>query len=300
MRLTDGGLETTLIFRQGLDLPDFAAFPLLDDEPGRAELRTYWAPYLELARSANAPFLVDTVTWRANPDWGTRLGYDATALRDVNTEAVQFARELAGDLRDAEVNGVLGPRGDGYVVGHEMTAAGAAEYHRPQVSALAEAGADRVSLLTATYVAEAVGFVRAAREVGVSCVASFTVETDGRLPGGVSLRDAVTVVDHETDGTAAGFMVNCAHPDHVAPALDDGGWVRRLVGFRGNASRMSHAELDAADQLDDGDPDELAQAYAALLGRMPSVDVVGGCCGTDDRHVRAIAATVLDHGRTHH
>lgn len=297
MRLTDGGLETTLIFHQGLDLPDFAAFPLLDDEQGRAALLTYWAPYLELARETGAHFLVDTVTWRANADWGARLGYDAGALRDVNTEAVQFARELAAGLPAASVNGVLGPRGDGYVVGHEMGADEAAAYHRPQVAALAEAGADQVALLTLTYVAEAVGFVRAAKDVGIDCVASFTVETDGRLPSGVTLRDAVQVVDHETDGSAVGFMVNCAHPDHVSSAFDDGDWVRRVVGFRGNASRMSHAELDTAEELDAGDPDELARAYAALLQRMPAVDVVGGCCGTDDRHVRAIAATVLEQGR---
>lgn len=293
MRLTDGGLETTLIFRQGLDLPDFAAFPLLDDDQGRTALRDYWAPYLELARESGAHFLVDTATWRANPDWGTRLGYDATALRDVNTEAVQFARELADGLPSASVNGVVGPRGDGYVVGHEMTADQAADYHRPQVSALAEAGVEQVAMLTIPYVAEAVGFVRAAHEVGVPCVASFTVETDGRLPSGVTVRDAVQVVDHETDGSAVGFMLNCAHPDHVSPALDEDEWVRRLVGFRGNASRMSHAELDAAAQLDAGDPEQLAQAYAALLRRLPAVDVVGGCCGTDDRHVRAIADACL-------
>ncbi|MGA8978628.1 MAG: homocysteine S-methyltransferase family protein [Pedococcus sp.] len=293
MRLTDGGIETTLIFHQGLDLPDFAAFPLLDDEQGRESLRTYWAPYLELAHETGAHFLVDSATWRANPDWGTRLGYDQTALRDVNTEAVQFARELADGLPSASVNGVVGPRGDGYVVGHEMTADQAADYHRPQVAALAEAGADQVAMLTIPYVAEAVGFVRAAREVGVPCVASFTVETDGRLPSGVTVRDAVQVVDHETDSSAVGFMVNCAHPDHVALALDEDEWVRRVIGFRGNASRSSHAELDAATQLDAGDPEQLAQAYAALLRRLPAVDVVGGCCGTDDRHLRAIAAACL-------
>lgn len=293
MRLTDGGLETTLIFHQGLDLPDFAAFPLLDDEQGRAALRSYWAPYLELARVTGAHFLVDTATWRANADWGARLGYDADALRDVNTEAVQFARELAAGLPSATVNGVVGPRADGYVVGHEMTADQAADYHRPQVRALAEAGADQVAMLTIPYVAEAVGFVRAAHEVGVPCVASFTVETDGRLPSGVTVRDAVQVVDHETDASASGFMVNCAHPDHVESAFDDDEWVRRVIGFRGNASRMSHAELDIAEELDGGDPDELAQAYAALLRRLPAVDVVGGCCGTDDRHIRAVAAACL-------
>jgi S-methylmethionine-dependent homocysteine/selenocysteine methylase len=290
MRLTDGGLETTLIFDHGLGLPSFAAFPLLDSEGGRNALRAYWEPYLALLAEHPVPFSVDTPTWRANPDWGTSLGYDAAALHAVNTAGAGSARAMADGLDDAIVNGVLGPRGDGYVVGDVMTPDQAAAYHAPQIAALVDGGVDRVSLLTITYPQEAIGFARAAAVAGVPAVVSFTVETDGRLPNGDALRDAVEQVDAETDASAAGFMVNCAHPSHFEDALVDGDWLGRIVGIRANASSMSHAELDVAEELDRGDPDDLGARYARLAERLPALELLGGCCGTGVGHVRAIRA----------
>jgi S-methylmethionine-dependent homocysteine/selenocysteine methylase len=290
MQLSDGGLETSLIFHRGVDLPLFAAFPLVERPDGKGELEAYWLPYLEIADRHGASFSVDTATWRANPDWGTQLGYDAGSLRAVNEAAARFARHLAGHVTSGIVTGVVGPRGDGYVAGIEMTADEAATYHRPQIEALAEGGVDRVAALTMTYAAEAVGFARAAAGVGVPAVVSFTVETDGRLPGGTELADAVVTVDRETDSSATGFMVNCAHPTHLEDALVEGDWLGRLTGLRANASTMSHAELDAAEELDAGDPADLGRRYAALLERLPALDLVGGCCGTDERHVAAVAA----------
>lgn len=290
LRVTDGGLETSLIFHQGIDLPHFAAFPLVHREGGRAALRTYWEPYLALARDQAVPFVVDTVTWRANPDWMSLLGYPVGAVGDANSAAAAFAFELAAEIGEAAVNGVVGPRGDGYVVADVMTAEQAAEYHAPQVSALAEAGVDQVSALTFTYPQEAVGFVEAAKALGVPAVVSFTVETDGRLPSGHALGDAIEVVDEATSRGAIGFMINCAHPSHFAGALVAGGdWLDRITGVRANASTMSHAQLDAAEELDDGDPDDLAGWYRELLPRLPALTMVGGCCGTDHRHVRAIS-----------
>jgi S-methylmethionine-dependent homocysteine/selenocysteine methylase len=289
VRLTDGGLETSLIFRQGLDLPLFAAFPLVETRAGRAALRRYRLPSLELAAENRAGFVVDTATWRANRDWAARLGYDATSLRAANKAAVRFARELAAQIDHALVNGVVGPRGDGYVVDEVMSPEEAAEYHRPQVAALAEAGVDQVSAITFTYAEEAVGFVRSATSFGVPAIVSFTVETDGRLPSGQSLRDAVETVDDLTYHAPAGFMINCAHPMHFEHALVDGDWLYRLAGVRANASTMSHAELDAADELDDGDPVDLAVRYSDLGRRLPALQILGGCCGTDERHIRAIS-----------
>jgi homocysteine S-methyltransferase len=250
-------------------------------------------PYLEIADQHGVTFVVDTATWRASPDWGAQLGYDAAALATANEAAARFARHLAGHVGQAVVNGVLGPRGDGYVVGVEMTPDQAASYHAAQVAALAGGGVDQVSAITLTYPAEAIGFVRAAQEVGLPSVVSFTVETDGRLPNGAALRDAVEEVDRETDGAALGFMVNCAHPTHLATAFPDGEWLDRIVGLRANASTRSHVELDEAEDLDDGDPDDLAAHYRTLLGRLPLLDVLGGCCGTDDRHLDAIANACL-------
>src|SRR3954451_14408645 len=286
--LTDGGLETSLIFHQGIDLPMFAAFPLVQQADGRSALRAYWKPYLAVAREFSAAMVVDTATWRASRDWGEQLGYDEASLREVNAEAVGLATELAGALDTATVNGVVGPRADGYVVGEAMTPEQAADYHAPQIRALASAGVDQVTAVTLTYPDEAVGFLEASEAAGVPAMVSFTVETDGRLPSGHGLRDAVGLVDEQTDHAALGFMINCAHPSHFEVTLrDDGEWLHRIRGLRPNASSRSHAELDATDQLDRGDPDNLADRCRQLMQRLPDLDLLGGCCGTDELHIRA-------------
>jgi S-methylmethionine-dependent homocysteine/selenocysteine methylase len=290
--ITDGGLETTLVFHEGIELPEFAAFPLLDRPGGRAALERYFEPYFAIAREHGARFQLDTVTWRANRDWGARLGYDRAALDRVNRDAVAFARGLAAANPDVEVrvSGLVGPRGDGYVVGERMQSDEAQAYHAEQIGSFAAAGADVVSALTLTYPDEAVGIVRAATDAGLPAIVSFTVETDGRLPDQTALGEAVEAVDAATGGAAEAFMINCAHPTHFQSVLDGGGWTERIRGVRANASRMSHAELDAAEGLDAGDPAELAAGYVALGERLPALTMLGGCCGTDARHVAAIVS----------
>ena len=220
--LTDGGLETTLVFLEGLELPDFAAFPLLDSDDGRAHMERYFTPYLDIAERRGSGFVLDTATWRANRDWGTRLGYDDSALAGVNKRAVEFAASLAASRPSVRIvlDGVIGPRGDGYVVGQVMTADQAASYHSLQAQAFASAGAQMMTAVTMTYAAEAVGVVEAAKAAGIPVVVSFTVETDGRLPSGQDLGDAITEVDAATYGAAAYFMVNCAHPTHFEDVLE--------------------------------------------------------------------------------
>lgn len=291
--LTDSGLETDLIFSGGWDLPDFAAYPLLDSDDGRAALRAYVEEHVRVAQDAGLGIVVETPTWRASSDWGARLGHDAVALASLNRRAAQLVDAVRRSVDvPVVVSGCLGPRGDGYVPGAQMTPQEAADYHRPQVEAFADSPADVVSALTLTTAAEAVGVVEAARGADLPVVVSFTVETDGRLPDGTPLGDAVRAVDDATGGAAAYFMVNCAHPDHLAPGVDPSAdWWPRLRGVRANASRMSHAELDEAPELDAGDPDELARQLAAL--RPLGVTVLGGCCGTDVRHIRALAREVV-------
>lgn len=294
--LSDGGLETTLLFREGVELPDFAAFPLLDTDEGRSRVAGYFMPYFDLAEAAGTGFVLDTPTWRANPDWGQRLGYDAAALAAANRRSVQYVRELAGTrpLVPMVLNGVIGPRGDGYAPRELMSAEESAAYHALQTDALADAGAQMVSALTMTYTAEAIGVVRAATTVGVPVVVSFTVETDGRLPSGQSLGEAVREVDDATAGAAVYFMVNCAHPVHFLPVLEEAGsWLDRVKGVRANSSTKSHAELDEATELDRGDVPGLARHYAELRRVLPDLRVVGGCCGTDEGHVAAIARELV-------
>jgi homocysteine S-methyltransferase len=290
MFITDGGMETTLIFRQGFDLPHFASFVLLDDAAGREALLAYYRTYVEIARARGVGIILDTPTWRANPDWGARLGYDREALVDVNRRGVGLLEELRSP--EVVISGCIGPRGDAYRVEGEMSAAEAESYHAPQVETFAGTSADLVSALTLAYAGEAIGIVRAAAATDMPVVISFTVETDGRLPSRQRLGDAIEQVDAETGRTAAYFMVNCAHPTHFSGVLEPGPWLERLRGVRANASKKSHAELDDSEELDEGDPAELAAAYRELRERLPNLNVVGGCCGTDHRHVDAVCAAV--------
>ena len=293
--LTDGGIETTLIFHAGLELPDFAAFHLLREPRGEAALRDYFLPYADIARRHGTGLILESATWRANPDWGARLGYTPEELAQVNRRAIAMLedvrREYESEGTPVVVSGCLGPRGDGYVPDRLMAEPDAAAYHRPQIDALADAGADMVCAVTMNYAAEAAGIARAAREVGVPAAISFTVETDGRLPTGQTLAAAVEQVDGATSGYPAYYMINCAHPTHVERALDAAdATLERIRGLRANASRMSHAELNESPTLDEGDPGELALEYAELCGRLPYLNVLGGCCGTDHRHVERIAS----------
>lgn len=288
--LTDSGLETWLVFHRGVDLPDFAAFPLLDAADGRALLAEYFRDHLRIAADAGVGAVLETPTWRANADWGARLGYDAAALDRVNRDAVRFLRDIAAELPDVDVvvSGNIGPRGDGYDPGELLTPEVAEAYHRPQIESFAEA--DRVTMLTATHAGEPIGIVRAAAAAGRPVVIAFTVETDGRLPSGQPLHEAIAEVDAATDGAALHFGINCAHPDHFTDALAvDSPAIGRIELLRANASRASHAELDEAEELDAGDPIELAAQYADLRRRHAQLTVLGGCCGTDARHVQAIA-----------
>ncbi len=287
--VTDGGLETDLIFHHGAELPEFAAFPLVDDERGRGLLRSYYEGYAGIARSAGAGLMLETPTWRANPDWGERVGYDRRALDRVNRDSVALLADLRAGLDDLPavlVGGVVGPRGDGYVAGERTDPGEAEDYHSGQVEAFAAAGVDLVSAYTLTGPEEAMGVVRAARAVGVPVAISFTVETDGRLPDGTSLGEAVDRVDAE--GGPDYYLVNCAHPTHIEPGVSGGAWRERVLGLLPNASTMTHAELDAAEELDDGDPAELAVATLRLRTDLPNVAILGGCCGTDARHVAAM------------
>ena len=285
--VTDGGLETDLIFNHGVDLPEFAAFPLVHDAAGGTLLSRYYAEYAAIAASAGTGLLLETPTWRANPDWGRILGYTTAELDRVNRAAVALARAAAdaAGVSQSRVSGCVGPRGDGYPA-EGVDADEAADYHAPQVTSLAEGGADLVHAMTMTEPAEAIGVVRAARAASVPVAVSFTIETDGRLPDGSTLAEAVNAV--ETAAPADYYGVNCAHPTHVLAGLDGGAWQERLTFFRPNASVLSHAELDVMEDLDVGDIPLLLSATQELRGQLPAVNVLGGCCGTDSRHVAAL------------
>ena len=289
--LTDGGIETSLIFHQGLDLPEFAAFVLLDNDEGLDQLRRYYEPYVALARESGTGLVLETPTWRASPGWAARLDVSVEKLDALNRRAIALMEELRGNAGDNPVviSGCVGPEGDGYRPAELLSADAAREYHSTQIATFADTGADMVTAITMTYADEAIGVAQAASDAGLPSVISFTLETDGRLPNGQGLGEAIEAVDEATGGAPAYYMINCAHPTHFEDVLaTDEAWRDRIRGLRANASMMSHDELDQAEELDDGDPDDLGARYAALRGRLPHLNVLGGCCGTDNRHVAAI------------
>jgi len=300
--LTDGGIETTLIYLEGLELPCFAAFDLLRSERGRETLRKYFRTHATIARERGVGFVLESATWRASVDWGVKIGYSREAVVDANRQAIALLHELRAELETEEkpmpISGCIGPRGDGYKVETRMTAREAEAYHALQARVFAEAGADLVSAVTMTYVEEAIGIVRAARAARMPVVVSFTTETDGRLPSGQALGEAIAQVDAETGAGPVYYMVNCAHPTHFAEALTGlNGSAGRIRGVRANASTKSHAELDTSTELDIGDPADLAARCAALRGRLPNLNVFGGCCGTDHRHIAALAEACVGQRR---
>jgi len=295
--LTDAGLETDLIFNHGIEIREFAAHTLLPNSHGREAVANYLRGFLSLANEYDAGFVLDSQTWKAHLHWAKDLVATEQELHETNKDAIAFITDLrdefAGNSKPIVLNGVIGPRGDAYAPEARLAAREAEEYHTKQIGWLAETEVDMVTALTFTQSDEAIGVVRAAQSAGLPVVISFTVETDGSLPTGQPLNEAISAVDDATDGAAAYFMVNCAHPDHFFDVLDDSAWARRIRGLRCNASRLSHEELDECEVLDDGDPMELANQYKAIKTTMPWLNVFGGCCGSDLRHVARIAKAVV-------
>jgi homocysteine S-methyltransferase len=291
--LTDGGIETTLIFHEGLTLPDFAAFHLLQTPEGVDALRRYFRAYADVARSHGMGLVLESPTWRASTDWGARLGYTATSLAGANRDAIRLLEEIRAayetDRMPVVISGCVGPRGDGYLPENAMSANDAETYHLQQIEVFASSAVDMVCAITINYAEEAVGIARAAERMRMPVALSFTVETDGNLPTGQSLASAVQQVDAATGGYPAYYMINCAHPTHFAHLFDDDRRWQRIRGVRANASRRSHAELNDSTELDTGNPAELGREYAELAKRLPNLTVMGGCCGTDHRHVEQIA-----------
>ena len=295
MFLTEGGVGTTLIHKAGIELPHFATYTLLETAEGTALLRRCFEPYFETARRHQAGIIVDSNTWRASREWGDRLGYSEARLAEANRRAIRLIEDLRSDYETPQtpvvISGCMGPRGAAYSASRRMSMSQALAYHREQVETLAGTTADVISAMTMNDPAEAAGIALAAREFAMPAVVSFTVETDGRLVDGTTLADAVRFVDDATGGYPAYYMLNCAHVTHFEQAFTDGGeWLGRLRGLRSNSSDKSHAELDEATTLDAGDPTTLGTQYHALISRLPHINVIGGCCGTDERHAACIAA----------
>lgn len=292
--LTDGGFETWLFFQQGFEAPEFAAIVLMDDDAARRAMRRYFDGFLKMAEAAQTGYVLDTNTWRGCTHWGAKLNRSAEEMLRLSSDAVEFAKQIRSDwqarVSSILINGVIGPAGDGYAPGKSPSVSEARDMHRPQIETFARSGVDMISAITMTNIGEATGISQIASEEKLPVVISFTVETDGRLPTGELLGDAIRAVDDATNNAPLYYMVNCAHPDHFTETVaTEANWVSRIGGVRANASRLSHAELDVAEVLDDGDPQEFGDLHAGLVRLLPNLRVVGGCCGTDHRHIGCVS-----------
>ena len=298
--ITDGGLETTLVFHHGYDLPAFAAFDVLKKEEGYQVLWDYFSEYAHLARENGIGLILESPTWRASRDWGQTIGYSLKALEEMNNQSVALLADIRQRYETGEspmvISGCIGPRSDGYTVTDKMTAAEAQRYHREQIATLGRTAADLVTAYTLNYAEEAIGITRAAQAENIPVAIGFTVETNGRLPSSQALGEAIMAVDQATGSGPSYYMINCAHPIHFEPVLTvDEPWLTRIHAVRANASTKSHAELEALNTLDAGDPEDLGQRFARLQTILPRMNILGGCCGTDHRHVDAICRSVTLH-----
>ena len=291
--LTDGGVETTMLFHESLELPYFAAFHLLNDTKGQNAFKNYFHKHCQIANKYNVGFILEAVTWRASLDWAEKLNYSKAGLDEMLHKAVEFLIPFRNEYEDESskmvISGCIGPRGDGYVPGELMSVNEAEDYHSMQIETLSKTAADMLTVLTLNYVEEAIGVARAAKAHKMPTVISFTVETDGKLPTGQPLGDAIEEVESATGEYPIYYKINCAHPTHFLDVVSTGEpWVQKIRSLRANASKCSHAELDEAEELDEGNPEELAAQYRQLRELLPNLNVLGGCCGTDSRHIEAI------------
>jgi len=295
--LTEGGAETEILYKWGFELPEFAMFPLLDNSEADAVIRGMYRRYFDVAEAHDTGLLILGHDYRASPDWGAKLGYTPEALVEMQHRTIQFLTDMRteyeGRVTDVYVGGCIGPRGDAYGTGGDITESEAEDYHSVQLTTLKETDADMAVAVTLNNIPEAVGIVRAAAAIGFPVGISLTLTTQGRLRSGPSLREAVESIEEATGGTAAWFGTNCAHPLEFEPAIaDSGAWTERLRYIRPNAVKMEQVALCKLGHLEDGDPVELGEQMGDVARRFPRADILGGCCGTDERHLAEIAKNV--------
>jgi homocysteine S-methyltransferase len=295
--LTEGGSETEIMYKWGFELPEFAMFPLLDNPEADAVIRDMYRRYLDVAAEQGTGLLLNGHDYRASPDWGAKLGYSAEGLRDMEQRTIQFLDEMRSEyadrVSDVYIAACIGPRGDAYGTGGDISENEAEDYHSVQLSNLQGTAADMAVAATFNNIPEAIGVIRAANAAGIPIGVSLTLTPEGRLRSGPSLREAVERVEEATEGGAAWFGTNCSHPLEFEPALADAGpWLERLRYVRPNAARMEKIALCSLGHLEDGDPVELGEQMAEVARMLPRTDIIGGCCGTDERHLAEIARKV--------
>lgn len=295
--LTEGGQETEIQYRHGHDLPEFAMYPLLENEAAMADLKAMYARVLDAAAEHDFVAMISGLDYRASPDWGEKLGYSRESLSDALLQSIAFLRDVArpyeGQISQIMCGGMVGPRGDAYALNRTITAEEAEDYHSVQLEVLKRANVDFVSAVTFNNIPEAVGVARAGARLGVPLNVSFTLDSNHRLQSGPSLKEAIESVDAQAgDAKPDYYGINCSHPLEFEPALEPGDWMLRVRSLRPNASAKDKIDLCKIGHIEDGDPVDLGQRMGGLARRYPHIDVWGGCCGTWAPHLNEIARNV--------
>jgi S-methylmethionine-dependent homocysteine/selenocysteine methylase len=304
--LTDGGIETRIMFETGITLPPYVQVTgLVKDPAGGPVLCRIYESYIAAARSFGLPVVIGTPTFRASMNFVLQAGLDGTgAVRRLNADAAAMHREIRAqsDHRPIYIAGVIGPSGDAYRPEESLSAEEAREYHSLQAGTLAQSGVDFLYAPTFPAVEEALGAAMAMGATGLPHVVSFVLERNGRVLDGTPLHAAIERIDAAASPAPLFYSISCVHPSIAATALRDEAVfsnlvARRLNEFKANSSPLSPEELVQLDHPEGDDPD----LFAAEMWKIHEdfgLRVLGGCCGTDDRHIRALAARMADAERT--
>lgn len=294
--LTDGGIETRVMFETDVALPaHVGAAGLVEDPAGGPVLRRIYESYVAAARPSRLPVIIGTPTFRASPNFVRRAGLDvAGATRRLNASAAAMHRGIRERSRahPVFVAGVIGPSGDAYSPGEALPASEAREYHAVQAEVLAASGVDFLYAPTFPAVEEALGVSMAMADTGLSHVVSFVLGRDGRVLDGTPLRAAVGRIDAEAPPLF--YSISCVHTSVVERALRDEAGAsgiagERLLELKANASSLSTDQLVKLDHLEGDDPERFAAGMREIHEDF-GLRILGGCCGTDDRHIKALAA----------
>lgn len=295
--LADGAIETRLIYEFGLPTHDFSSFVHLFTPEGRAALDAIYRGYMRVAGESRLPMQVGTPTWRAHPEGLARQGFASPDdLRRVNEEAFRFLADMREELglRDlVMIAGVIGPRRDGYDPAAAPDAAEAEAYHRLQAQVLADFGVDLLYAPTFASAQELLGVARAMAATGLPYALAPVIDDDARLLDGTPLDAAVAMIDAATSPRPSQYLIGCTHAIHVTRAQNSAHWPPngRVTGLKANASPLPPAELDRLDHLEQDDPETFADGLLSL--HAGGMRFLGGCCGTGEAHIAALARRLV-------
>ena len=291
--LTEGAIVTRLVYEFGLSVPDSASFVHLFQDDGRRALRAVYESYMTIAAQYGIPMQVGTATWRAHSDGLVKQGWIAPGdLRTVNREAVVFLQDLRRSLKlegTVYIAGVIGPRVDGYDSAGAPNAEDASAYHAAQADVFAQSGVDVLYAPTFASTEELLGLSRACAATTLPYVVAPIINAHGFLPDGVSLADAVARIDAGVSRPPIHFQIGCVHPSHYLHASTHMTWPNsgRVVGLQANASTLSPSELENLSHAAGDDAEAFADHMMTL--HRHGAKILGGCCGTSDAHIRALA-----------